>query len=113
MSPEAATVLRLLGNASVKQPDIAFVLDLSIRKVQSAIVELRLAGFPVFTDTDGVRLAQTADEARACADALRRRIAHQYLTFRALRSTARAMHLAENRPPEVEAPEGSLWKIAS
>ena len=112
MTPDAERVLRLLTNASVPQADLAFVLGLSIRSVQSALQSLRLEGKPVLSDGDGIRLAQTADEARACADALRRRIAHQYLTFRALRTTARAMHRAENRPPEVEAPEGSLWRIA-
>ena len=110
---DADRVLALLRNASVKQADMAFVLGISIRKVQEILQALRLAGVPVFSDEDGVRLAQTADEARACADGLRRRIAHQYLTYRALRNTARRMHLAENRPPEVEAPEGSLWRIAS
>jgi len=111
--PDAARVLRLLNNASVPQADLAFVLGLSIRKVQAAIVALRLDGKPVLSDGDGIRLARTADEADACTDALGRRLRSQYRTYRALRSTARAMHLAENRPPEVEAPEGSLWRIAS
>jgi biotin operon repressor len=106
---DAARILRLLNNASVPQADLAFVLGLSIRQVQSALQSLRLEGKPVLSDGDGIRLAQTADEARACADALRRRLRSQYRTYRALRNTARAMHLAENRPPEVEAPEGSLW----
>ena len=110
---DADRVLALLRNASVKQADMAFVLGISIRKVQEILQALRLAGVPVFSDEDGVRLAQTADEARACADALRRRLVTQYATYRAMRETARAMHLAENRPPEVEAPEGSLWRIAS
>ena len=110
---DAERVLRLLTNASVKQADIAFVLDISIRAVQKAIRQLRLEGVPVFSDEDGIRLAQTADEADACANALGRRMRSQYRTYRALRNTARAMHLAENRPPEIEAPEGSLWRIAS
>lgn len=110
---DADRVLRLLSNASVKQADIAFVLRLSIRQVQSALQQLRLEGKPILSDGDGIRLAQTADEARACAEALRRRLISQYRTYRALRATARRMHLAENRPPEIEAPEGSLWRIAS
>ena len=110
---DAERVLRLLTNASVLEPDIASVLDISIRAVQKAIRQLRLEGKPVFSDKDGIRLAPTADEADACTDALRRRMRTQYATYRAMRNTARAMHLAENRPPEVEAPEGSLWRIAS
>ena len=110
---DSERVLRLLTNANTTQPDMAFVLGMSIRAIQASIVDLRLAGVPVITSGDGVRLAQTADEARACADALRRRLVTQYATYRAMRKTARAMHLAENRPPEVEAPEGSLWRIAS
>ena len=93
---DADCVLALLRNASVKQADMAFVLGISIRKVQEILQALRLAGVPVFSDEDGVRLAQTADEARACADALRRRIAHQYLTYRALRNTARRMAVNED-----------------
>ena len=88
---DADRVLRLLGNASAFQADIASVLDLPIRTVQECIQSLRLAGHPILSDGDGIRLAQTADEARACAEGLRRRIAHQYLTYRALRNTARRM----------------------
>ena len=88
---DADRVLALLRNASVKQADMAFVLGISIRKVQECLQELRLAGHPIDSGSDGIRLAATADEARACADALRRRIAHQYLTYRALRNTARRM----------------------
>jgi hypothetical protein len=109
---DAERLLRLLGNASAFQADIAFTLGISIRKVQLSLRALRLAGFPVFTDEDGVRLAATADEVDACTDALRRRLRSQYRTYLALKRTARAMHLAENRPPEVEAPEGSLWRVA-
>ena len=58
---DAERVLRLLTNASVPQADLAFVLGLSIRKVQAAIVELRLDGKPVLSDCDGIRIAPTAD----------------------------------------------------
>ena len=111
MTP-ADRVLRLLGNASVFQADIASACDLSIREVQAILRELRIAGHPILSDGDGIRLAQTADEARACAEALRRRLVSQYLTYRALRSTARRMYLVEHKPPEFEAPEGSLWRVA-
>ncbi len=106
MTP-AERVLRLLGNASAKQADMAFVLGLSIRQVQSALQQLRLEGHPVFTSEDGVRLAQTADEARACSDALRRRLVSQYRTYKALRNTARRMRDEENRRESL-----TLWREA-
>jgi biotin operon repressor len=93
---DSERVLRLLTNASVKQADLAFVLGLSIRQVQSALQQLRLEGKPIYSDEDGMRLAQTADEACACADALRRRLVSQYRTVRALRATARRMQEAED-----------------
>ena len=103
-------VLRLLTNAGAFQADIASACDLPLRSVQEILQGLRLAGHPIISDRDGVRLARTADEAMACAVALRRRLATQYQTCRALRGTARRMYLAERKPPEVEAPEGSLWE---
>ena len=101
---DAERVLRLLNNARVPQTDLAFVLGLSTRKVQSAIVELRLEGKPVLSDGDGIRLAETADEADACTDTLRRRLVTQYRTYRALRRTARAMRVREDA-----AARATLW----
>ena len=101
---DAERVLRLLNNASVPQADLAFVLGLSTRKVQSALQSLRLEGKPILSDGDGIRLAQTADEARACADALRRRLVTQYRTLRAMRATARAMRVREDA-----AARATLW----
>jgi biotin operon repressor len=103
---DAERVLRLLTSANTTQPDMAFVLGMSIRAIQASIVELRLAGHPVITSGDGVRLAQTADEARACADALRRRLVSQYRTVRALRATARRMQEAEDAAANV-----TLWDL--
>jgi biotin operon repressor len=111
---DATRVLRLLTNASATQRDIAAACDIPIRTVQEIIQELRLEGQPIISvGWRGMRLSRNADEALACAVSLRRRAITQLLTARALRRTARAMQLAENKPPEVEAPEGSLWRIAS
>ena len=101
---DAERVLRLLTHErggppefwSMKQADMAFALGLSIRAVQSALQQLRLEGKPIYSEASGMRLAQTADEARACADALRRRLVSQYRTVRALRATARRMQEAED-----------------
>jgi len=105
MTPDAERVLRLLTmNRSIYQADIASACDLPIRTVQECIQSLRIAGHPIGSDRDGVWLAQTADEARACSEALKRRIAHQYLTYRALRNTARRMRVAEDA-----AARATLW----
>ena len=114
---DAERVLRLLTHErggppefwSMKQADMAFALGLSIRAVQSALHQLRLEGHPIYSDKDGMRLAPTADEALACYRALRSRCLTQMHTARRLLDTAIAMQKAENRPPEIEAPEGSLW----
>ena len=107
---DAERVLRLLTNASVKQADMAFALGISIRAVQSALQQLGLEGKPIYSDEDGMRLAPTADEALACYRALRSRCRTQMHTARRLLDTAIAMQKAENRPPEIEASEGSLWE---
>jgi biotin operon repressor len=109
---DAERVLRLLTNASVLEPDIASVLDISIRAVQKAIRQLRLEGKPVYSSGDGIRLAVTSDEALTCYRSLRARSLRQMHTARRLLDTAIAMQKAENRPPEIEAPEGSLWRVA-
>jgi len=49
---DAERVLSLLGNASVTQADMAFVLDLTIRQVQSACEELRRTGLRMRTAED-------------------------------------------------------------
>jgi biotin operon repressor len=105
---DAERVLRLLTNASVKQADLAFVLGISTRKVQECLQALRLEGVPVFSSEDGVRLAQTADEARACSEALRRRLVSQYRTYKALRNTARRMKVIED-----SVARATLWDFLS
>ena len=104
---DANAVLHMLHNASAKQADIAFALGIPIRKVQEGIVELRLAGHPIVTDGDGVSLAQNADEVRACAESLRRRLVAQYQTLRALRRTAKRMAEEEARQDNL-----TLWREA-
>jgi methylthioribose-1-phosphate isomerase len=79
---------------------------ITIRKVQEAIQELRLAGHPIVTSGNGVRLAPWAIDVEMCADALRRRLAHQYLTLRAMRATARRM-----RDQEAAALHATLWDL--
>jgi len=105
---DAERVLSLLGNASVTQADMAFVLGLTIRQVQSACEELRRAGHAVLSSGNGIKLAQTADEALLCAAALRRRAITQWVNARALRRTALRMRTAEDAAASL-----TLWKVAS
>lgn len=63
----------------------------ALRRVQAAIQEARLAGWPIVSDGEGVRLSFDPGEVAACAVALRRRAVTQWLTARALRRTAERM----------------------
>ena len=98
-------VLHMLHNASATQADIAFALDIPIRSVQAAIVDLRMAGHPVVTDGEGVRLARDAEECLRCADSLLHRAVTQWRTARALRATGRRM-----RDQEAAAQRLTLWE---
>jgi biotin operon repressor len=71
------------------------------RNVEAEVNRLRLQGVPIISDGDGYRYARNADEVRACADALARRLVTQYRTVRALRRAARRM----DEPP-------TLWDAA-
>ena len=102
---DADRVLRLLANAGATQEDIAKACDLPLRSVQEILQGLRLAGHPIISDSKGVRLAHTADEAMACAVALRRRAINQLLTARAMRHTARRMADEEARQHNL-----TLWR---
>ena len=102
---DAERVLRLLTNAGAFQADIASACDLPLRSVQEILQGLRLAGHPIISDGTGVRLAHTADEAMACAVALRRRAINQLLTARAMRHTARRMADEEARQHNL-----TLWR---
>ena len=93
---DAERVLQLLTNASTTQPDMAFVLGLPIRVIQESIQELRLAGHPILSSSDGVRIARTSEEALFCAASLRKRAVRQFLTARALRRTGLRMKVAED-----------------
>jgi hypothetical protein len=63
----------------------------AVRRVQAAIQEARLAGWPIVSDGDGVRLETDPAAVLACAAALRRRAVTQWLTARALRRTGERM----------------------
>ena len=95
LSEDAQDLIAVLSTGdTVTQRDLAYrlwPLPGGIRRVQAATQELRLAGWPVVSDGDGMRLTDSPAEVRACVAALRRRRATQALTIRALRVTAAQM----------------------
>ncbi len=103
LSPTARVVLEVLadrrahgiGHITIRDLAAALGTDVVRRDIEEAIGELRDAGEPVVTSTHGqdrgVWLSTDPAEVRACARALGRRIASQYLRVRALRKTAEVL----------------------
>lgn len=96
LSGDARALLSTLATGDTwRQRDVALAalgLDRgALRRVQAAIQEARLAGWPLVSDGEGVRLSFDPGEVAACAVALRRRAVTQWLTARALRRTAERM----------------------
>jgi hypothetical protein len=113
MSGDARTLvdaLAYLGHP-VKQDDLAYSLwgsEGSVRRVQAACQEARLAGWPIVSSGTGVRLETIPAAVAACADALRARALTQFVTARALRYTARRM-----REEEDARAAATLWPVES
>jgi len=96
MTPDGRALVDALAftGHTMRQRDLAYALwglDGSIRRVQSACQEARLAGWPIVSDGDGMRLEDDPSAVAMCALALRRRAITQLWTSRALRRTAARM----------------------
>ena len=95
MPPDIASMvqvnLRFGRDRARKLGELAEDMGVPRRVIEQSIESLRKDGVPVCTAGDGAWLALEADEVRACADRLNRRLRSQYLTVRALRATARRM----------------------
>jgi len=96
MTPDARALVDALAftGHTMRQRDFAYALwglDGSIRRVQAACQEARLAGWPIVSDGDGMRLEDDPAAVAMCALALRRRAITQLLTSRALRRTGARM----------------------
>lgn len=107
MTPEAERVLATLRRhpAGLTMDVLARWTSLGRRDVEAAVQELRLAGEPVITGSFGVRLSDDPAEVAAAAEGLRRRLVTQYLGVRALRQTAKAMHMAADAEQDL-----TLWR---
>ena len=107
LSDDARSLLSTLASGERwTQRDLALaalgLAPQAIRRIQAATQEARLAGWPIVSDGDGVRLSTDPGEVAACAAALRRRAVTQWLTARALRRTADRM-----RAP------ATLWEVVA
>jgi len=96
MTTDCIELLGALTNAGIPLKQDALALSLwgplgSVRRVQAACQEARLAGWPLVTSGTGVRLENIPAAVAECAAALRRRAITQLLTARALRRTAERM----------------------
>ena len=83
-------MINLLTAQPQTKRQLAEKANTSAREVELEINELRLAGYPICSNSDGYYIG-TAAEVRACADALRSRAVHQMETAQALTKTAEAM----------------------
>jgi len=111
MTPDGRALVDALAftGHTMRQRDLAYALwglDGSIRRVQSACQEARLAGWPIVSDGDGMRLEDDPAAVAMCALALRSRAIHQLLTARALRRTASRMREAKDASARV-----TLWDV--
>ena len=94
MTDDAELVrLALVGrSAPIKLRELTEACGFSERRTtEAAVQELALAGYPIVTSGDGVRMSGDPAEVRAAADRLDARLVHQYERVRALRATADRM----------------------
>lgn len=88
---DGMTILDALRDTPLTKKALAEAMGCDTRTVEQEVQAARLRSVPIISDSDGYRLAQSAEEVEACAAALRRRAAHQFVTARALRRAARRM----------------------
>lgn len=86
-----AGVLRWVGPKPLTLDRLALILKVPRREVEQAVQSLRLAGHPIVSSGDGIRLSDDPDEVEACARRLMGRLRSQRLTAVAMRRTARRL----------------------
>ena len=85
------SILPFLTRRPQTKKALAERMGVPTRDVEEAVRVARLAGAPILSDSDGYRLAADPAELETQARRLRIRAAHQFLTARAVRQTARRM----------------------
>lgn len=92
MTPDERVVLAVLRDREAYTlADLAVAAGLSRRETEQAVQALRLAGQPIVSSGDGIRLSDDPDEVEACARRLLHRLRAQRRTAVAMRRTARTM----------------------
>ena len=99
-------VLPFLTRRPQTNKELADRMGITPRAVEESINEARHEGHPILSDGDGYRLAADPDELEAQARRLRIRAAHQFLTARAVRLSARRMKAEQDARLR---PSGTLW----
>lgn len=100
------SILPFLTRRPQTKRELAERMGVTQRSVEELVQVERLAGAPILSDADGYRLAASSDELEAQARRLRIRAAHQFITARAVRQTARKAKADEDARLR---PSGTLW----
>ena len=88
------TIADYLSRIPRTKRDIALLAGIAVRDVEALVQQARLEGTAICSDASGYWLSADPAEVRECALALRRRLAHQAITARAMLRTARRMESA-------------------
>lgn len=100
------TVTDFLTRRPQTKRELAERMGVTQRTVEQLVQLERQSGAPILSDADGYRLAASSDELEAQARRLRIRAAHQFVTARAVRRTARRIKADEDARLR---PTGTLW----
>lgn len=100
------SILPFLTRRPQTKKALAERMGVPTRDVEEAVRVARIAGAPILSDADGYRVALDPDELEAQARRLRIRAAHQFVTARAVRTTAKRMKAEQDAALQ---PAGTLW----
>jgi hypothetical protein len=106
MTPTQARVLAKIRGSWPHAVTKAMFKPLTPRTVDSAVRELRLAGYPIASTPEGYWVTTKPHELRDTASGLLRRMGHIAETYDALQKTAADMELAG-----LGAERPSLWEV--
>lgn len=100
------SILPFLTRRPQTKRELAERMGVTQRTVEELVQLERLSGAPILSDADGYRVALDPDELESQARRLRIRAAHQFVTARAVRTTAKRMKAEQDAALQ---PAGTLW----